>query len=82
MKLKELRPNSPEAKRRDELLAIMRDPTRSDEERDAAAKAAAPLCHELPPAGMRAGALEGSEKDRELVTKLLAVRGLVAKPLQ
>jgi hypothetical protein len=33
MKLKELPPGSPEAKRRDELLAIMRDETRSEEER-------------------------------------------------
>lgn len=55
MKLKELRPNSPEAKRRDELLAMMNDPTRPDEERDQAAKAAAPLCHELPQAGHASG---------------------------
>ncbi len=47
MKLRELPQGSPRAKRRDELLAIMNDPTRSDGERDAAAKAAAPLCHEL-----------------------------------
>jgi hypothetical protein len=50
MKLKELTPGSPEAKRRDELLAIMRDETRSHEERDRATIAAAPLCHEeVPP---------------------------------
>jgi predicted nuclease with RNAse H fold len=62
MKVRELPPGSPEAKRRDELLAIMNDETRSDEERDAAAKAAAPLCHERPKAAMRAGALEGSDR--------------------
>jgi hypothetical protein len=42
MKLRELPQGSPQAKRRDELLAIMRDETRPDEERDRAAKAAAP----------------------------------------
>jgi hypothetical protein len=81
MKLKELPPGSPQATHRDELLAVMNDPTRSDEERDRAAIAAASLCHELPPAGMRAGAL-GSDKDRELMAKLLAARGVVAKPVQ
>jgi hypothetical protein len=50
MKLKELPPGSPEAKRRDELLAIMRDETRSEEERFEATLAALPLCHEeVPP---------------------------------
>ncbi len=48
MKLRELPQGSPQAKRRDELLAIMRNETRSNEERDAAAIAALPLCHELP----------------------------------
>jgi hypothetical protein len=33
MKLRELPQGSPQAKRRDELLAIMRDETRPDEER-------------------------------------------------
>ena len=42
MKLRKLPQGSPQAKRRDELLAIMRDETRPDEERDQAAKAAAP----------------------------------------
>ena len=74
MKMRELPPGSPEAVRRDELLAIMRDEPRSDEERDAAAIAAAPLCHERVPAGMRAGAIDASDEDRELVTKLLAAR--------
>jgi hypothetical protein len=82
MKLRELPQGSPGAKRRDELLAVMRDPTRSDEERDAAAKAAAPLYHELPPPGMRAGASETTDEDGELVRKLLASRRVVAKPLQ
>jgi hypothetical protein len=58
VKLKVLPPNSPEAKRRDELLAIMRDPTKSDTERDAAAIAALPLWRELP----QAGAMESSDK--------------------
>jgi hypothetical protein len=56
MKLRELPTGSPKSKRRDELLVIMRDPTRSDAERDAAARTALPLCHEKPPAVMRAGA--------------------------
>jgi hypothetical protein len=50
MKLKVLPPNSPEAKRRDELLAIMRNETRPEEERDSATIAALSLCHEeVPP---------------------------------
>jgi hypothetical protein len=59
VKMRELQPGSAEAKRRGELLAIMNDPSRSNEERDAAAIAATPLCHELPPAGIRAGGSEG-----------------------
>jgi hypothetical protein len=49
MNLKELPPGSPEAKRRDELLAIMRDETRPIEEQLQAAKEALPLCHEETP---------------------------------
>jgi hypothetical protein len=50
MKLKVLPPNSPEAKRRDDLLAIMRDETKPEDERFRATLAALPLCHEeVPP---------------------------------
>jgi hypothetical protein len=50
MKLKHLPPGSPEAKRRDELLAIMRDETKSEDERYMATLAALPLSHEeVPP---------------------------------
>lgn len=49
-KEKVLPPSSPEAKRRDELLAIMNDPRRSVGARLDAAIAATPLCYEeLPP---------------------------------
>jgi hypothetical protein len=50
MRIRELQAGSPEAKRRDELLAIMRDETKSEDERYKATVAALPLCHEeLPP---------------------------------
>jgi hypothetical protein len=47
MGMKPLNPGSAEAVKRDELLAIMRDETKSDDERLQAAIAAAPLCHEV-----------------------------------
>jgi hypothetical protein len=54
MKLKVLPPNSPEAKRRDDLLAIMRDETKPEDERFRATLAALPLCHEeVPPIVVR-----------------------------
>jgi hypothetical protein len=49
VKMRELQPGSPEAARRDVLLAIMRDETRPKEERIEAAIAALPLCHEEAP---------------------------------
>jgi hypothetical protein len=91
MKVRELPPGSPEAKRRDELLAIMRDETRSDEERDAAAKEAMPLCYVKRAVVVPAEAGDAiglSEKDynhdddHDLVAMLLAAEGLVAKPIQ
>lgn len=48
--MKELKPGSPDAARRDRLLAIMRDEMRPQDERIQAAIEALPLCHEeLPP---------------------------------
>jgi hypothetical protein len=47
MSLRELEPGSPEAKRRDKLLVIMRDPNRPQEERLQAAVEALPLCHTM-----------------------------------
>jgi hypothetical protein len=91
MKLRELPLGSPAAKRRDELLAIMRDEARSAAERMEAATVALRLCYVKRAVVVRAepgDAIQVSEEDydleddRDLVARLLAAKGLVAKPLQ
>lgn len=59
-----LKPGSPEQIRRDELLAIMRDPNRANEERLQAAIEALPLCHEpVPPIVTINGRIANLAKD-------------------
>ena len=84
---RKLQPGSPEQIRRDELLAIVNDPGRSDEERYQAALESMPLCYQRL-AMVVPGPISDCEPNYEfdddytIMTKLLAMQGLAVKPLQ
>ena len=83
-----LKPGSPEQIRRDELLAILDDPHRSQEERYQAAVESLPLCYQRLSMLVPTDSVSVSEPDYDtdddytIMTKLVAMQGLVMKPLQ
>ena len=90
-KEKLLPPGSPGAKRRDELLGIMNDETRSLGDRLKAAQEAAPLCYVKRAVVVPAEASDLAElaakdydleDDHDFATLLLAEHGLVVKTQQ
>jgi hypothetical protein len=86
-KPRKLEPGSPEQIRRDELLAIINDPTRSDEQRCEAAVESLPLCYERVCTLVQTNPVPVdpnfvSDDPDETLTRLLAAQGLRRELLQ
>jgi hypothetical protein len=82
-----LKPGSPEQIRRDELLAIINDPNRSDGERYAAVIESLPLCYQrvcraVPIEPVPFDPTFESDDPDEILTRLLAAQGLRRELLQ